>query len=71
MVFIRRQQEDILFPPNALPLAMGDRMLLAGRDGEAARLRAVLENDERLEYVLTGRDRQQGLIWQWLEGRGH
>lgn len=71
VVFIRRQQEDILFPPDELPLAMGDRLLLAGRDGEAARLQAVLENDERLEYVLTGRDRQQGLIWQWLEGRGH
>lgn len=69
VLFIRRQQEDILFPPDDLPLAIGDRLLLAGRDGEAARMRAVLENDERLEYLLTGKDRQQGLVWQWLERR--
>ncbi len=67
VVFIRRQQQDILFPDDDFPLAMGDRLLLAGRDGEADRLRAALENDERLEYVLTGRDRQQGLVWRWLE----
>lgn len=69
VVLIRRQEEDILFPTDGEPLAMGDRLLLAGCDGEAEHLRAVLENDQRLEYVLTGRDRQQGLFWQWLEQR--
>jgi len=69
VLFIRRQQQDILFPPDDFPIALGDRLLLAGRDGEAARLRAVLENDERLEYILTGKDRQQGLVWRWLGRR--
>ncbi|MEQ9396283.1 NAD-binding protein [Haliea sp.] len=69
VLLLRRQQQDFLFPADDFALALGDRLLLAGRDGEAARLRAVLENDERLEYILTGRDRQQGLVWQWLERR--
>lgn len=69
VLLVRRQQQDFLFPADDFALALGDRLLLAGRDGEAARLRAVLENDERLEYILTGRDRQQGLVWQWLERR--
>lgn len=67
VLLVRRLQEDFLFPADDFPLALGDRLLLAGRDGEAQRLRAVLENDERLEYILTGRDRQQGLVWQWLQ----
>ncbi|MEQ8801204.1 MAG: hypothetical protein RLP45_04125, partial [Haliea sp.] len=69
VLLLRRQQQDFLFPADDFALALGDRLLLAGRDGEAARLRAVLENVERLEYILTGRDRQQGLVWQWLERR--
>ncbi|MDO8862745.1 NAD-binding protein [Haliea sp. E1-2-M8] len=69
VLFVRRQQQDILFPPDEFLLALGDRLLLAGRDGEAARMLAVLENDERLEYILTGNDRQQGLVWRWLERR--
>lgn len=69
VLLVRRGQEDILFPPDDFPLALGDRLLLAGRDGEAERMRAVLENDERLEYILTGNDRQQGLVWRWLEQR--
>ncbi|MFO7552654.1 MAG: NAD-binding protein [Haliea sp.] len=69
VLLVRRQQQDFLFPADDFALALGDRLLLAGRDGEAARLRAVLENDERLEYILTGKDRQQGLVWQWLQRR--
>lgn len=69
VLLVRRQQQDFLFPADDFALALGDRLLLAGRDGEAERMRAVLENDERLEYILTGRDRQQGLVWQWLERR--
>ncbi len=69
VLLVRRQQQDILFPPDDFLLAVGDRLLLAGRDGEAERMSAVLENDERLEYILTGKDRQQGLVWRWLERR--
>jgi Trk K+ transport system NAD-binding subunit len=71
VVMIRKQKEDLLFPADDVPLEMGDRLLLAGRDGEAQRLQAVLENDQRLEYLLTGRDRQHGVFWRWLEQRSN
>ncbi|HEY7775079.1 MAG TPA: NAD-binding protein, partial [Kineobactrum sp.] len=70
VVFIRRQQRDIIFPADDTALALGDRLLLAGRDGAARTVRLVLENELLLEYVLTGKDRQQGALWQWLERRG-
>ncbi|PLW84328.1 potassium transporter TrkA [Kineobactrum sediminis] len=69
VALIRRKQEDILFPADDTVLALGDRLLLAGRDGAAKAVRSVLESDALLEYVLTGKDRQQGPLWQWLERR--
>lgn len=67
VIYIRRQQQDILCPEDDMPLALGDKLLLAGRDHVAARIRPLLENDRRLEHALTGIDRQQGWLWQWLE----
>lgn len=69
VIYIRRQEQDILCPDDTMPLALGDRLLLAGRDGMAARIRGMLENDQQLAYVLTGEIRQHGWLWQWLERR--
>ncbi|WP_232059035.1 hypothetical protein [Kineobactrum salinum] len=69
VIYIRRQQQDVLWPEDSMPLALGDQLLLAGRDSAAATVSAMLENDRQLAYVLTGIDKQQGWLWQWLERR--
>jgi len=69
VMLLRRDDEDILFPPEDTRLAIGDRILLAGRSGIARIVRSALENDQVLEYLLTGRARQHGWIWRLLEKR--
>lgn len=69
VVLLRRDDDDILCPGDDTPLKIGDRVLLAGRPGAAKFVRSTLENDQILEYLLTGRARQHGWIWQWLDKR--
>lgn len=59
-VLVRRDDEDILCPNDDLELELGDRILLAGRDGAAWTVRSALENDRTLEYLLTGEDSGYG-----------
>ncbi|MFU8877976.1 MAG: potassium channel family protein, partial [Wenzhouxiangellaceae bacterium] len=69
VLLIRRDGEDLLCPPGDTRLQVGDRILIAGRDGAARRVNTTLESDAALEYILTGQRRQHGWIWDWLEQR--
>jgi len=69
VMLLRREDGDILCPDDDESLRVGDRILLAGRSRAARMVRSCLENDQILEYLLTGRSRQQGWVWQWLERR--
>jgi len=69
VLLLRRDDEDIVCPPEDTALEIGDRILLAGRIGIARIVRSALENDQVLEYLLTGRARQHGWIWRLLEKR--
>ena len=68
VVLIRRDDEDILCPDDDVALAIGDRVLLAGRNGAARRILGTLENDRILEYLLFGRERRNGRIWRRKSG---
>jgi len=68
-VLLHRNGDDILCPDEDTPLQIGDRILLAGRVRAARAVTSSLENDQVLEYLLTGRARPQGWVWQWLERR--
>ena len=69
VVLLRRDGDDVLCPGDDVALEIGDQILLAGRTDAARAVRSTLENDQTLEYLLTGQARQQGLIWQWLQKR--
>ncbi|MBL39423.1 MAG: potassium transporter TrkA [Xanthomonadales bacterium] len=64
VVLLRRDEEDILCPGDDVALELGDRILLAGRNRAARRVRAALENDRILEYLLVGEDRRNGWVWR-------
>lgn len=64
VLLLRRDGEDLLCPDADTELKLGDRLLLAGRAGAAARARATLESDGVLDYVLSGQRRPQGSIWR-------
>lgn len=66
VLMLRRDERDYLLPESDMPLELGDRLLLAGRTGSVRRLRAILESDQTLTYVLTGKELQQGWVWNWL-----
>jgi len=68
-VLLRREDGDVLCPDDDELLRVGDRVLLAGRTRAARSVRSTLENDQILEYLLTGRARQHGWAWRWLERR--
>ena len=68
-LLLRRGDREILLPGAQTELAMGDRLLLAGRSGCSRRLRGLLENDNRLARALTGQDLHQGWLWTRLFGR--
>ncbi len=63
-VLVRRDDGDILCPGDDFALELGDRILLAGRNGAALIVRSALENDRILEYLLTGEDRRYGWVWR-------
>ena len=72
VVLLRRDGEDILCPDDDVALELGDRILLAGHNGAALRVRSALENDRILEYLLVGVDRRSGWVWQrWHARRGN
>lgn len=69
VLMLRRDDHDYLLPDSSTELARGDRILLAGRHGSGRRLRSIVENENALTYVLTGREIHQGWVWNWLARR--
>jgi voltage-gated potassium channel len=56
-------------PEAGRPLATGDRILFCGRDGTRRDMEWVLYNTKALEYVVTGIDVPDGVVWRWLSRR--
>ncbi|MDT8409917.1 MAG: NAD(P)-binding protein [Wenzhouxiangellaceae bacterium] len=69
VLMLRRDDKNILCPDDATCLKIGDRLLVAGWQQAATRIRTTLENEHALEYVLTGQDYQSGWVWRWFEQR--
>ncbi|MDQ5907896.1 MAG: voltage-gated potassium channel [Pseudomonadota bacterium] len=53
-----------LFPAGNMPLHCGDELLFAGRGRARDSQRTLLSNANILAYLLTGRERPGGWIWQ-------
>ena len=68
-LLLRRDDQDSLLPSADTALELGDRLLLAGRDGCSRWLESTLQNDTTLTRLVTGQAVQQGWVWRWLSNR--
>lgn len=63
VLMVEREGSTILLPPDDFEPAVGDSLLLAGRQGVRRHLELTLCNANVLEFVISGRDRPSGWIW--------
>jgi len=64
-----RDGEETLLPDVNLPLALGDEVLYCGAERTDELMEWSLVNPKALDYVTTGRETPEGLVWRWLESR--
>lgn len=69
-LMIERESGPLILPQADLLLRAGDHLLLAGSHVARSRLDLTVRNANALDYVLTGRDKSGGWLWQRLFGRG-
>lgn len=69
-LMIERDGGALILPEDDAGLVAGDHLLLAGRHEARSRLDLTVQNANALEYVLTGRDKSGGWLWQRLFSRG-
>ncbi len=65
-LLLMREDRVHLFPPPQLLLQPGDGLLFAGSREARDRQGLVLNNANALDYVVTGRERPGGYVWQYL-----
>lgn len=70
VLMVVRQGESFLLPGDEFRLKAGDALLIAGRHAARSALNLTLQNANVLDYVLTGRDRRGGWLWQVLFAKG-
>lgn len=72
-LYLTREDESTVLLPHAhTPIQAGDSLLLVGRDGARQDLDLILNNENTLDYVLSGREIPGGWIWERLTGgRAH
>lgn len=66
VLMIERAGRELVLPEQGFMLEAGDSLLLVGQHGVRPALELTLQNVNALEYVLTGRDKQGGWLWQRL-----
>lgn len=64
-----RDGEEFVVPDAETPLEPGDRLLFAGTRAACDLQRMTLRNVHVRDYVLLGKDRPAGWVWQWLTRR--
>lgn len=68
-LLLMRNDEETVVPDADTPLKPGDRLLFAGTRAARDLQRMTLRNIHVRDYVLLGRDRPAGWVWQWLTRR--
>lgn len=66
VLMIERHGKNVLLPDDDFVLQTGDALLLAGKSTAISVLSLTLQNANALDYLLTGRDRRGGWLWQYL-----
>jgi hypothetical protein len=65
-LLLLRAGERVLLPDEDSVLRRGDRLLFCGRPNARERMEWALQNQNALDYILTGESRPQGFIWRLL-----
>ncbi|HJV73549.1 MAG TPA: NAD-binding protein [Noviherbaspirillum sp.] len=66
VLMIERDGKSFLLPENDFMLKAGDFLLIAGEHNVRSALDLTLRNANALQYVLTGREKSNGWLWQRL-----
>jgi Trk K+ transport system NAD-binding subunit len=66
VLMIVRRGEPVFLPDDEFRLEAGDELLIVGRHAARSALDLTLQNANALDYILTGRDRRGGWLWQFL-----
>ncbi len=66
---IQRGDERIMLPDDNEVLFAGDEILLCGTEHSETMLAASMNNAYTLHYLITGKDKPRGYLFQWLENR--
>ncbi len=61
-----RQGQELLLPPEEIPLQEGDEILFCGSRSGLLQLEAIFHNEYLLHYLLTGKERPHGYLAQWF-----
>ncbi len=67
VLLLQRQQEYILLPEANTFLEIGDKILFCSTPHFEASIEWTLNNSSTLNYILTGREGSDGIIWHWLD----
>lgn len=68
-LLVKRGDTSILLPDENLPLEKGDNVLLCGHFGARYQMEWIAKNHNVFDYLITGRERASGALWQWLSRR--
>ena len=67
-LLLKRGDEEMVVPDESMRLERGDRLLLAGRIEARRQLSWIQRNHNSFAYLITGRERPSGYVWEWLTG---
>jgi Trk K+ transport system NAD-binding subunit len=68
-LLLKRNEQEIVVPDEAMLLVRGDRLLLAGRIEARRQLSWIARNHNSFAYLVTGRERPSGYVWEYFMGR--
>lgn len=68
-LMLKRGSSEVLLPKGDYVLRRGDQILFCGPDGVEDTQKWLLQNENVLRYVMTGKEKSTGLLWQWFETR--
>lgn len=66
VLMLKRSDQTEMLPAHDTLIQQGDRILLAGPPAAIRRLSVLLDNDNSLSWVVTGRELHQGWLWTRL-----
>ena len=66
VLLVQRGSDELLAPEDGCELRPGDRLLLCGTTGARAQLGWITGNQNAFSYLVTGRERPAGWVWEWL-----